>query len=165
MYKTYRTGFSFRRLCYALGWDLGVLKGQKSNNPRRVSDMLSPHKPLDEISNLVWELLTWMGRATANICWPIPLGPWGRVKYHFISINIISFKLQSQFQRFLYKTLCVFSKMKDSKHIRRDFYSVTWVMPRCGTLGRWGCPEGHFLLNMVMWHIKLMGMTSKTGCK
>ena len=28
-------------------------------------------------------------------------------------------QLQSQFQRFLYQTLCVFSQMKDTKHIRR----------------------------------------------
>ena len=43
--------------------------------------------------------------------------------------NIIKFQLQSQFQRFLYQTLCVYSQMKDTKQIRQDFYSVTWVMP------------------------------------
>ena len=32
--------------------------------------------------------------------------------------------------------------MIDIKHIRRDFYSVTLVMPQGGTLGHWGCPEG-----------------------
>ena len=26
--------------------------------------------------------------------------------------------------------LCVFSQMKDIKHIRRDFHLVTWVMPQ-----------------------------------
>ena len=30
--------------------------------------------------------------------------------------------------------------MKDTKHIRRDFHSVAWVMPRGGTLGRLGRP-------------------------
>ena len=44
--------------------------------------------------------------------------------------NIIYFQLQSQFQRFVYHTLCVFSQMKDTKHIRRDFHSVAWVMPQ-----------------------------------
>ena len=32
--------------------------------------------------------------------------------------------------------------MKDTKHIRQDFHSVAWVMPRGGTLGCWGCPGG-----------------------
>ena len=43
---------------------------------------------------------------------------------------MIKFQLPCQFQRFLYQTLCVFSQMKDTKHIRRDFYSVAWVMPK-----------------------------------
>ena len=28
--------------------------------------------------------------------------------------------------------------MRDTKHFRRDFYSVALVMPRGGTLGHWG---------------------------
>ena len=32
--------------------------------------------------------------------------------------------------------------MKDTKHIRRDFHSVTLVMPQGGTLGRLGVPRG-----------------------
>ena len=35
--------------------------------------------------------------------------------------NIILFQLHSQFQRFLFQTLCVFSQMKDAKHIRWFF--------------------------------------------
>ena len=66
--------------------------------------------------------------------WPRPLGPWGGVKRS----NII----QSQFQRFLYQTLCVFSQMKDTKHIRRDFYSVARVMPQGSDLGALGVPRG-----------------------
>ena len=46
-----------------------------------------------------------------------------------ISLNIIKFQLLSQFQRFLNQTLCVFSHMKDIKHIRRDFHLAAWVMP------------------------------------
>ena len=49
---------------------------------------------------------------------PAPLGPWGGAKRS----NIIKFQLQSQFQRFFNQTLCVFSHMKDIKHIRRDFH-------------------------------------------
>ena len=33
--------------------------------------------------------------------------------------------------------------------------------------GTWGCPEGQKFTfkNMVMWHIKLTGMMSRTECK
>ena len=67
-----------------------------------------------------------------------PPGALGRVKRS----NIIEFHLQSQFQRFLYQTLCVFSQMKDTKHIRRDFHSVPWVMPQGWDFGALGCPGG-----------------------
>ena len=67
---------------------------------------------------------------------PHPPGPWGGAKRS----DIIKSQSQSQFQRFLNQTLCVFSQMKDMKHIRWDFYSVPWVMhtPRFWTLGCWG---------------------------
>ena len=55
--------------------------------------------------------------------WPCPLGPGGGPKGQ-ISLNTIKFQLQSQFQRFFDQTLCVFSHMKDIKHIRRDFRLV-----------------------------------------
>ena len=48
--------------------------------------------------------------------------------------NIIKSHLLSHFQRFLNQTLCVFSQMKDIKHIKRDFHSTAWVMPQ-GWLG------------------------------
>ena len=32
--------------------------------------------------------------------------------------------------------------MKDTKHIRRDSYSVTWVMPQGWDLGAQGLPRG-----------------------
>ena len=81
-------------------------------------------------------------------------------------LNIIRLRLPCQFQRFLYQTLCVFSRMKDTKHIRRDFYSVTWVMPQGWDFGALGVPRGSiFFSNMVMWHIKSTGMTSRTEYK
>ena len=76
-----------------------------------------------------------MGRATAHFFWPCPLGPWGGAKRS----NIIKFQLQSQFQRFLNQTLCVFSQMNDIKHIRQDFHLAAWVMPQGWDLGvPWG---------------------------
>ena len=76
-----------------------------------------------------------MGRATALFLAPAP-GEWPKGQ---ISFNTIKFQLQSQFQRFFNQTLCVFSQMKDIKHIRRDFHLAAWVMPRGGT---WGCRWG-----------------------
>ena len=66
-----------------------------------------------------------------------------------------------------FKILCVFSQMKDTKHIRQDFYSVNWGhgpgVGLCGTGGAQGVKL--FFSNMVMWHIKSTGMTSRTECK
>ena len=70
-----------------------------------------------------------------NFLGPNPLGPWGGAKRS----NIIKSQSQSQFQRFLNQTLCVFSQLKDIKHIRRNFHSVPWVMPQGWDLGvPWG---------------------------
>ena len=61
-----------------------------------------------------------------NFLGPHLLGPCGGAK----KSNIIISQIQSQFQRFLKQTLCVFSHMKDIKNIRRYFYSFAWVMPK-----------------------------------
>ena len=55
---------------------------------------------------------------------PLPwaLGRGQKVKYHLISIT-------KSISKILYQTLCVFSQIRDTKHIRLDFYSVAWVMP------------------------------------
>ena len=85
--------------------------------------------------------------------------PWGRAKRS----NIFKSQLQSQFQRFLKQTFCVFSQMKDIKHNRQDFHSVPWVMPQ--GLGLWdaGGGQNFIFLNMVIWHIKLKGLSSRLG--
>ena len=68
---------------------------------------------------------------------PAPWGP-GEGPKGQISLNN-KFQLQSQFQRFLNQTLCVFSHMKDIKHIRRDFHSAAWVMRQGSDFGvPWG---------------------------
>ena len=70
-----------------------------------------------------------------NILDSHPLGPWGGAKRS----NIIKSQSQSQFQRFLSQTLCVFSQLKDIKHIRGDLHSLAWVMPQGWGLGvLWG---------------------------
>ena len=49
--------------------------------------------------------------------------------------NIIKSQSESQFQRILNQTLCVFSQLKAIKHIRQNFHSVAWVMPQGWDLG------------------------------
>ena len=57
-----------------------------------------------------------------------------------ISLN---FNYKANFKDFLYQTLCVFSQIKDTKHIRRDFHSVSWVMPQGWDFGGGlGVPRG-----------------------
>ena len=43
--------------------------------------------------------------------------------------NIIKLRLPCQFRRF-YTKLCVFSQIKDRKHIEQNFHSVAGVMPQ-----------------------------------
>ena len=44
-----------------------------------------------------------------------------------ISINV---GYHVNFKDFLYQTLCVFSQIKDRKHIEQNFYSAAAVMPQ-----------------------------------
>ena len=55
--------------------------------------------------------------------------PWGPEE------GSTKFQLQSQFQRFLFQTLCVLSKIKDIKFIEPDFYSFFRVTPEGRNLG------------------------------
>ena len=59
-----------------------------------------------------------------------------KVKYHLISITKSISKI------FIPNFVCVFSQMKDTKHIRRDFHSVAWVMPQGWDFGAVGVPRG-----------------------
>ena len=73
---------------------------------------------------------------------PPPPGALGRGQRS----NIIKSQLLSQFQIFLNQTLCVFSQMKDVKHIRQDFHWVPWVMPKGMGLGGAGGGGGSKIL-------------------
>ena len=71
--------------------------------------------------------------------WPCPGGSKGHISLNFkykdnFKVFFTKFQIQSQFQSvFFYQNLCVFSQIKDIKHIERDFYSVAWDMPWGGT--------------------------------
>ena len=90
-----------------------------------------------------------------NFLGPNPLGPWGGAKRS----NIIKSQSQSQFQRFLNQTLCVFSQLRDIKHIRRDFHSVAWVMPQgwdLGYRGGLGGPKTFFPKFNQIWCVSCL---------
>ena len=87
-----------------------MLRGQKFNSARPTV-MVSPTNPLDEIQpNLVFGLLTCMGRATSIFFLPCSLGRGQKVKYHLISIT-------RSISKIFIPNFCVFSQMKDTKHI------------------------------------------------
>ena len=67
----------------------------------------------------------------------IPLGPWGGSKGQIL----FNLNYKVNFKHFYYQTLCVYSQMKDTKHIRRDFHSVAWVMPQGWDFGVLGVPS------------------------
>ena len=83
-----------------------------------------------------------MGRATSNFFGPAPWGP-GEGSKGQISFK---FNYKVSFKDFLYQTLCVFSQIKDTKQIRRDFHYVPRVMPQgwdFGALGGIFFKHGH----------------------
>ena len=121
-HKTYQTGFLFCRMGHASGvglWGTGVPRG--SNNFSFKHGHVAYHIDGDDEQNKM-QLTFSSWRQTGD------LG--ARLKGQI--------SLTCQFQRFLYQTLCVFSQIKDRKHIERNFYSVGKVMPRDGTGGCWG---------------------------
>ena len=112
-YKTYQMGVLFCCLGHALGVGLGVLRGQNQIPSCYLSVMLSPPKPLDEIQpNWCLNYSHEWGVQGKNVFGTAPWGPWEGSKD-----QISFFQLQSQFQRFLHQTLCVYSQIQDTKHI------------------------------------------------
>ena len=93
------------------GWDLGVLWGGGGGGVKMCFFLKF---------NLSWYvnyLREWHVQKH-NFWGPPPPGALGRG----LRSNIIKSQLLSQFQIFLNQTLCVFSQMKDIKHIRWDFH-------------------------------------------
>ena len=69
-------------------------------------------------------------------------------------LKIIKFQFISQFQRIFYQTVCVFSQIKDRKHIEHFFIlSPGSRMPKGGTWGYWGS-------NLLAWKFAMAPHTS-----
>ena len=121
-YKTYQTGFYSVAWVMPQGWDLGALgcPGGQKNFFQTWSCGIS----------------NWRGwRAEQNASNIFIIGsnwwPWGKVKRS----NIINMSIS---KIFIPNSLCVFSQIKDRKHIEQNFHSVARVMPRGATCGCWG---------------------------
>ena len=115
------------RICYSVtwvmsqGWHLGALgvpRGAKKIKHGQVAYQING----DEEQNRM-QLKIFILRSN--------LWPWDEVKRS----NIIKFWLPCQFQIFLYQSLCVFSQIKDRKHIEQNFHSFAGVMPQGWDLG------------------------------
>ena len=92
------------------------------------------------------------------------LGPWRGVKR-----SNIEFLLQSQFQRFCIPIFVYVLTYKRYKTYRTRFlFCPLSLATELGLGVRWGLEVPRWSIvfpNMVMWHIKLKGMMSKTECK
>ena len=90
--------------------------------------------------------------------WGLGEGSKGQISFNFnYNVNFKDF----------YSKLCVFSHKWKIQNISDGIFILSpGLCPRGGTLGHWVCPGGQFFSsNMVMWHIKSTGMTSRTECK
>ena len=107
-----------------------------------------------------------MGRATANFFLPPPPPPpWGPGEGSKGQISF-NFNYKVNFKDF-YTKLCVCShKCKIQKILDGIFILSPGSCPGVGLMGAGGA-QGvkKKISNMVMWHIKSMGRTSRTECK
>ena len=124
-YKTYQTRFSFGHLGHAPGVGLwgtgGSIFFPKFNQIWCVRYLHEWH--------MQWH----------NILGPRPLGPLGGAKW-----SIIKSQLQSQFQRYLKQTLCVFSQMNDINILDVIFIQSPGSCPRVWDLGVLGGKKKSF---------------------
>ena len=117
-YTTYQTGFSFKHLGHAPRVGLwGHWEKLISCKHGHVAYQIDGNDK--------------QNRMQLNFHSRVKLMTLGEVKWS----NIMKFQLLSQFQRCLYETVCVFSQIKDRKHIERNFHSVAWVMHQRWVLG------------------------------
>ena len=103
-YKKYQTGFLFCHLGHALGVGLGGCLGAKIKFRPAICPLCYLLLNHWTKFNQIWCVgFSHEWDVQRQFFLPRPLGPWDGVKMS----NIIIFQLPSQFQRFLYQTLCV----------------------------------------------------------
>ena len=106
-----------------------------------------------------------MGRATAIYFCPAPWDPGGgggggqKVKYHLISITRSTSKI------FMPNFVCVLTNKRYKTYQTGFLFCPLGHAPGVGLWGTGGAQGVNFFSNMVMWHIKLTRMMSRTECK
>ena len=144
-YKTYQTGFSFCRLGHAMSVS-------KIFIPNFVRVFANKRNYIEQnfysVAGVMpegWDLgvLGVVKNLSVGICGGAP----STAHSSLISIHKVNFK------DFLYQTMCVFSQMKDTNHIRWYFHSVAWVMPQGWDFGAMGCPGGKKLFVFKHGHV------------
>ena len=95
--------------------------------------------------------------ACARAFFPTPWSPGAdqKVKYHLISITEPILKI------FIPNFVCVLTNERYINTSDGIFIMLPGSCTKGGTLGGLGVSRGSI---MVMWHIKLTGMTSRTKC-
>ena len=132
-YKTYQMGILFCRLGHALGVGLRGAYGSKIKFRPYVCPLCYLlHNQLTKSNQICCVSYSHEWGAQRQFLAPPP-GALERGQ----KFKKIKFNYKVNFKDF-------FSQMKDTKHIRRVFILLPGSCPRCGTLGRWGCPGGHF---------------------
>ena len=91
---------------------------------------------------------------------PGALGRGQKVKYHLISITKSISKI------FIPNFVCVLTNERYKTYQTGFLFCCLGHAPWVGLRGTWGAQGiNNFFSNMVMWHIKSTGMTSRTKCK
>ena len=124
--------------------------------------MLSPPKPLDQSqpNSCVHYSHAW-GVQRQKLFWPRPwaLGRGQKVKHHLISITKSISKI------FIPNLVCVLTNKRYTTYQMGFLFCGLGHVPGVGLWGAGGAYVVIFFSNMVMWHINLTGMTSRTECK
>ena len=120
--------------------------------------MLSPPKPMDKFNQIRCVSYSHEWRVQRQIFFCPPPGALGRgqkVKYHLIS------------KIFIPNFVCVLINERYKAYQTGFSFCHLGHAPRVGLWGTGGAQGVKiiFFSNMVMWHIKSMGMTSRTECK
>ena len=123
--------------------------------------MLTPPKPLDEFNEIWCVSYSHEWGVQRQLFLAPPPGALGRgqkVKYHIISIT------KSILKFFIPNFVYVLTN-EDTKRFRRDFTSVTWVLPQGSDFGALGVPRRSFFSKHDHVAYQIDGDASRTECK
>ena len=149
-YKTYQTGVSFCHLDHAPGVGLWGTRGAQGVNSFFFQAW----------SCCISNLRGWRAEQNASKIFILGSNLWLGVRSKGqISLNLVTMSIL----KLLYQTLCVFSQIKDRKHIKQNFHSVAGGCPWSGgvknlSLGFAMAPPSTACSSFNCAHYNLMGI-------